>query len=63
LQAEVDAGAIIFQDTVPIHFNDTVEILEERVKAAEHKAYPEAVELLVRDKVRLGDNGKTIWNL
>jgi len=59
----VDAGAIIFQETVPVHYNDTVEILEERVKTAEHRAYPEAVELLVRNKVRLGDDGKTVWNL
>jgi folate-dependent phosphoribosylglycinamide formyltransferase PurN len=40
-----------------------VEELEERVKVTEHKAYPEALELLVRNKVKLGDNGKIVWNL
>jgi len=47
---------------VPIIAGDSVEDLEERVKTAEHRAYPDALELLVRNKVRLGENGKVIWN-
>lgn len=42
---------------------DTVGELEERVKTAEHRAYPEALELLVRNKVKLGENGKVVWNV
>ncbi len=63
VQAEVDAGAIICQETVPVNFGDTVSDLEERVKTAEHRAYPEALELLVRNKIKLGENGKVVWNL
>lgn len=59
----MDAGAIICQETVPVHFGDTVEDLEERVKSAEHRAYPEALELLVRNHVKLGEDGKAEWNL
>lgn len=58
----MDAGAIIAQEVVPVEFNDTVEILQERVKTYEHKAYPRALELLARDKIRLGEDGKIVWN-
>jgi len=63
VEAEVDAGAIIAQEVIPVEIGDTVEILQERVKTYEHKAYPRALELLARNKVRLGNDGKIVWNL
>jgi len=62
VEEEVDAGAIICQDTVPVEVNDTESTLQERVKTVEHKAYPKAMEMLARNKIKLADNGKIIWN-
>lgn len=59
----MDAGAIIAQEVVPVEAGDTIEILQERVKTFEHKAYPRALEILARNKVSLGNDGKVVWNL
>jgi len=59
----VDAGAIITQEAVPVEIGDTIEVLQERVKTYEHKAYPKALELLARNKVHLDSDGKAVWNL
>ncbi|XP_072178947.1 trifunctional purine biosynthetic protein adenosine-3-like [Diadema setosum] len=58
---EVDAGAILVQESVPVLPGDTVETLQERVKTAEHVAYPRALELIARGQGRLGDDGKIAW--
>ena len=39
----LDGGPIIAQREVPVHEDDTVESLSERILAEEHKLYPEAV--------------------
>lgn len=44
--AEVDAGPIIIQEAVTVEQNDTPETLAERVLAAEHRIYPQAVRLI-----------------
>ncbi len=44
--AEMDAGEIILQEQVPIHAGDTHETLAERIHAAEHRIYVEAVRRL-----------------
>lgn len=44
--AEVDAGPIIIQETVPIEPDDSAKTLAARVLAAEHKIYPQAVRLI-----------------
>ncbi|KAM4700354.1 trifunctional purine biosynthetic protein adenosine-3 [Discoglossus pictus] len=59
---EVDAGAIIFQEPVPVELGDTEETLSERVKTAEHRAFPAAMELVASGAVKLGENGKLCWN-
>lgn len=61
LQEEVDAGAIITQEAVPVLNGDTVETLQERVKCAEHKAYPRAMELLASGRIKLNDENKVQW--
>ena len=58
LQEEVDAGAIITQEAVPVNQGDTIEILQDRVKTAEHRAYPRAMEMLACGQVLLGKGGK-----
>lgn len=61
LQEEVDAGAIITQEAVPVVNGDTVETLQERVKCAEHRAYPRAMELLASGRIKLNDDNKVQW--
>ncbi|XP_002733644.1 trifunctional purine biosynthetic protein adenosine-3-like [Saccoglossus kowalevskii] len=58
---EVDAGAIIVQEAVPVCPGDTIETLQERVKGAEHKAYPRALELIASNALKLGDDGRIMW--
>jgi phosphoribosylglycinamide formyltransferase-1 len=41
--AEVDAGRIIEQATVPVEANDTIETLTEKVHAAEHRLLPAVI--------------------
>eukprot|EP00117_Sycon_ciliatum_P032278 scpid63255/ scgid25064/ Trifunctional purine biosynthetic protein adenosine-3; Phosphoribosylamine--glycine ligase; Glycinamide ribonucleotide synthetase; Phosphoribosylglycinamide synthetase; Phosphoribosylformylglycinamidine cyclo-ligase; AIR synthase; Phosphoribosyl-aminoimidazole synthetase; Phosphoribosylglycinamide formyltransferase; 5&apos; GAR transformylase len=61
VEAEVDAGGIIVQECVPVLPADTLEALQDRVKAVEHKAYPEALRLLATGLVRLADNGQVVF--
>jgi phosphoribosylamine--glycine ligase/phosphoribosylglycinamide formyltransferase/phosphoribosylformylglycinamidine cyclo-ligase len=58
LQEEVDAGAIVAQEAVPVLPKDTVESLQERVKKAEHICYPKAMELLASGRIILGSDGR-----
>jgi phosphoribosylglycinamide formyltransferase-1 len=50
---ELDAGAVIAQEKVAVHPNDTPDSLAARILEAEHRLYPEALRLLVRGDVRL----------
>lgn len=59
---EVDAGAIVFQEAVPVEFGDTEETLSERVKKAEHRAFPAALQLVASGVVKLGADGKICWD-
>ncbi|NXA12009.1 PUR2 protein, partial [Sapayoa aenigma] len=58
---EVDAGAIIFQEAVPVKVGDTEATLAERVKEAEHRAFPAALQLVASGAVRVGEAGKISW--
>uniref|UniRef100_A0A8D0CIC0 Trifunctional purine biosynthetic protein adenosine-3 n=1 Tax=Scleropages formosus TaxID=113540 RepID=A0A8D0CIC0_SCLFO len=60
---EVDAGAIIAQEAVPVLANDTEESLSERVKEAEHRVFPAALELVASGAVRLGEDGRIVWSI
>ena len=48
---EVDAGPIIAQSAVPVHDDDTVESLSERILEQEHRLLPLALELLVTGRL------------
>uniref|UniRef100_A0A8C0LMW1 Trifunctional purine biosynthetic protein adenosine-3 n=1 Tax=Canis lupus dingo TaxID=286419 RepID=A0A8C0LMW1_CANLU len=58
---DVDAGQIILQESVPVKRGDTVATLSERVKLAEHKIFPAALQLVASGAIRLGENGKIRW--
>ncbi|XP_061745528.1 trifunctional purine biosynthetic protein adenosine-3-like [Nerophis ophidion] len=58
---EVDAGAIIVQEAVPVMSGDTEESLSARIKEAEHKAFPVAMELVSSGAVHLSEDGRVIW--
>ncbi|MEI6437257.1 MAG: phosphoribosylglycinamide formyltransferase [Candidatus Omnitrophota bacterium] len=50
---EVDHGQIIAQSAVEIGANDTLDMLIEKVHAAEHQLYPYAISLFVRGRVKI----------
>ncbi len=48
---EVDGGAIILQAVVPILDDDDVQSLSDKILEQEHIIYPEAIRLIVEDKL------------
>jgi phosphoribosylglycinamide formyltransferase-1 len=44
---EVDSGPILAQEAVPVLEGDTAESLHERIKAVEHRLYPETIRRFV----------------
>ena len=46
----LDSGPIVVQHVVPVKEGDTAESLSARILAAEHKAYPEALNLLLSQR-------------
>ncbi|MBB6714775.1 phosphoribosylglycinamide formyltransferase [Clostridium gasigenes] len=52
---EVDGGAIILQEVVPVNFEDNAEDVQKRVLAEEHKLLSKAIELLITDKIQVVD--------
>ena len=56
--AEVDAGPIIIQESVPVEPDDTPQTLAARVLVAEHRIYPKAVRLIAEGRVPgVGEGG------
>ena len=53
VDAGVDAGPIIAQQTVPVLDDDTPESLHERIHSAEHELYPRCVAAIAFGQVRL----------
>ncbi|KAK9523808.1 hypothetical protein VZT92_017698 [Zoarces viviparus] len=58
---EVDAGAIIAQEAVSVLGSDTEESLCDRIREAEHRAFPAALELVASGTVRLQEDGHITW--
>ena len=52
---EVDGGAIILQEAVPVYFEDTAEEIQKRVLVQEHKLLPKAIELIGDNKIQIID--------
>ena len=55
---EYDKGPIIAQEPVRVLESDTVDTLEERIHAVEHRLYPAAAQLIAQGRVRVGLDGK-----
>ena len=51
VDAGVDSGAIIGQQTVPVRDDDTAETLHARIHAAEHELYPKCVAAIARGEI------------
>jgi phosphoribosylglycinamide formyltransferase-1 len=45
--SELDGGPIIMQAAVPVRSGDTVETLDARILAEEHRLYPQAIRLVL----------------
>jgi len=50
---EYDAGPIIVQKTVPVHFDDTPDDVAKRVFEKECQAYPEAIQLFAEGRLKI----------
>jgi len=53
VRAEVDAGPIILQASVPVEEGDTVEALTARILVEEHKILPQTVQLFAERRLRV----------
>jgi phosphoribosylglycinamide formyltransferase-1 len=50
---EVDHGPIVLQESVPVLPGDDEETLHERIKAVEHRLYPQAIRLFAEGRLRV----------
>lgn len=53
VDAQTDHGPIVCQATVPVLEDDTEQTLSARILKEEHRIYPEAVQLVASERVRL----------
>ena len=53
VNGELDAGPIVLQRTVPVLADDTTETLAARILEQEHRAYPEAVAMILSGHWRI----------
>jgi phosphoribosylglycinamide formyltransferase-1 len=51
VDAGVDSGAIIRQQTVPVLDDDTPETLHQRIHTAEHQLYPKCLAAIARGEI------------
>ncbi|WP_315079242.1 phosphoribosylglycinamide formyltransferase [uncultured Clostridium sp.] len=58
VNSEVDGGAILLQDIVPVYFEDDAESLQKRILEKEHILLPKAIKLISEDRVEI-INGRT----
>jgi phosphoribosylglycinamide formyltransferase-1 len=55
---EVDHGPVILQEAVPVRDDDDEERLHERIKAVEHRLFPQAARLLIEGRISV--EGRTV---
>lgn len=60
VDAGVDSGAIISQQTVPVLDNDSPESLHQRIHEAEYQLYPQCVAALARSEISVAGR-RVIW--
>ena len=61
VNSEVDGGAILLQEAVPVYFEDDAETLQKRILEKEHLILPEAIKLISEGRVQFV-NGKAKIN-
>jgi phosphoribosylglycinamide formyltransferase-1 len=60
VDAGVDSGPIIAQQTVPVLDSDTPETLHHRIQIAEHELYPKCVAAIARGEVSV-QGRRVLW--
>ena len=55
VNSEVDGGAILLQEVVPVYFEDDADTLQKRILEKEHVILPKAIKLLSEDKIQVID--------
>jgi phosphoribosylglycinamide formyltransferase-1 len=55
VNSEVDGGAILLQEAVPVYFEDDAETLQKRILEKEHIILPKAIKLLSENKIKVID--------
>ena len=55
----IDTGPIVLQAVVPVFESDDEQSLSNRILAEEHQLYVKAIDLVLRDKIRI-DNGRVV---
>ncbi len=60
VRPEMDTGPILLQMEVPIEAGDSSEVLHDRIRLAEHRAYPQALRLIAAGKVAVSGETVTI---
>jgi len=58
---DIDLGPVILKKKTMIEAMDTPQILEKRILELEHIAYPEAIQLVLDERVRLDTSGKSCY--
>ena len=56
VNCKIDGGKIIDQETVPVHADDTVESLSQRILEKEHIIYPRALQTVISILTRTKEN-------
>lgn len=59
----MDTGAIIAQEAVEVDNDDTEESLTEKIKVAEHKVFPHALQLVATGIVSLNEDNSIVWSI
>lgn len=60
VREDVDAGPIVLQAAVPVHPEDDVERLSDRILAAEHRILPASVRLFAEGRLSVGQDTVSI---
>jgi phosphoribosylglycinamide formyltransferase 1 len=60
VDAGVDSGPILGQQTVPVLDHDTPETLHQRIHAAEHELYPKCVAAIARGEISVVGR-RVVW--
>ena len=55
----IDTGPIVLQAVVPVFESDDEQSLSNRILAEEHQLYVKAIDLVLRDKIRI-KNGRVV---